>query len=111
MNNKGIEYFTDLNCLPRFRKYHTKGIKNIWRVVITDNGHGEDKKFNWVMPYDTFHLAAMRFKAELSYYANMGKYWDTMINKVYIQCATYKDTELVGTERLNGDDVMKVRRM
>ena len=70
MGNKGIEYFTDLNCLPRFRKYHTKGIKNIWRVVITDYGYG-GKEFTWVMPYDTFHLAAMRFKAELSYYSNM----------------------------------------
>ena len=111
MGNKGIEYFTDLNCLPRFRKYHTKGIRNIWRVVITDYGYG-GKEFTWVMPYDTFHLAAMRFKAELSYYANMGgKRLDTMIDRVYIQCATYKDTELVGTESLNGDDLMKVRRM
>ena len=40
MDIKGIEYFTDLNCIPRFRKYHTKGIKNIWRVVITDYGYG-----------------------------------------------------------------------
>ena len=102
MGNKGIEYFTDLNCLPRFRKYHTKGIKNIWRVVITNNGYG-GKEFTWVMPYDTFHLAAMRFKAELSYYANMGKRLDTMIDRVYIQCATYKDTELIGIEYLNGE--------
>ena len=102
MNNKGIEYFTDLNCRPRFRKYHTKGIKNIWRVVITDYGYG-GKEFTWVMPYDTFHLAAMRFKAELSYYANMGKHWDTMIDRVYIQCATYKDTELIGIEDFNGE--------
>lgn len=109
MGNKGIEYFTDLNCLPRFRKYHTKGIKNIWRVVITDYGHG-GKELNWVMPYDTFHLAAMRFKAELSYYANMGKCLDTMTNKVYIQCATYKDTELIGIEYLNGE-VMNFWRM
>lgn len=79
-------------------------------MVITDHGHG-GKKFNWVMPYDTFHLAAMRFKTELSYYANMGKYWDTMINRVYIQCATYKDTELVGIEDFMGDDVMNVWRM
>ena len=102
MGNKGIEYFTDLNCLPRFRKYHTKGIKNIWRVVITNNGYG-GKEFTWVMPYDTFHLAEMRFKAELSYYANMGKHLDTMIDRVYIQCATYKDTELIGIEYLNGE--------
>ena len=109
MDNKGIEYFTDLNCLPRFRKYHTKGIKNIWRVVITDYGYG-GKEFTWVMPYDTFHLAAMRFKAEVFYYANMGKCWDTMTNKVYIQCATYKDTELIGIEYLNGE-VMNFWRM
>ena len=110
MGNKGIEYFTDLNCLPRFRKYHTKGIKNIWRVVITDYGYG-GKEFTWVMPYDTFHLAAMRFKAELSYYANMGgKRLDTMIDRVYIQCATYKDTELIGIEYLNGE-VMNFWRM
>ena len=102
MGNKGIEYFTDLNCLPRFRKYHTKGIKNIWRVVITDYGYG-GKEFTWVMPYDTFHLAAMRFKAELSYYSNMGKRLDTMIDRVYIQCATYKDTELIGIEDFNGE--------
>ena len=103
MGNKGIEYFTDLNCLPRFIKYHTNGIKNIWRVVITDYGYG-GKEFTWVMSYDTFHLAAMRFKAELSYYANMGKCWDTMIDRVYIlQCATYKDTELIGIEYLNGE--------
>ena len=110
MGNKGIEYFTDLNCLPRFRKYHTKGIKNIWRVVITDYGYG-GKEFTWVMPFDTFHLAAMRFKAELSYYANMGgKRLDTMIDRVYIQCATYKDTELIGIEYLNGE-VMNFWRM
>ena len=109
MNNKGIEYFTDLNCLPRFKKYHTKGIKNIWRVVITDYGYG-GKEFTWVMPYDTFHLAAMRFKAELSYYSNMGKRLDTMIDRVYIQCATYKDTELIGIEYLNGE-VMNFWRM
>ena len=109
MDNKGIEYFTDLNCLPRFRKYHTKGIKNIWRVVITDYGYG-GKEFTWVMPYDTFHLAAMRFKAELSYYSNMGKRLDTMIDRVYIQCATYKDTELIGIEYLNGE-VMNFWRM
>ena len=110
MGNKGIEYFTDLNCLPRFRKYHTKGIKNIWRVVITDYGYG-GKEFTWVMPYDTFHLAAMRFKAELSYYSNMGgKRLDTMIDRVYIQCATYKDTELIGIEYLNGE-VMNFWRM
>ena len=110
MGNKGIEYFTDLNCLPRFKKYHTKGIKNIWRVVITDYGYG-GKEFTWVMPYDTFHLAAMRFKAELSYYANMGgKHLDTMIDRVYIQCATYKDTELIGIEYLNGE-VMNFWRM
>ena len=110
MGNKGIEYFTDLNCLPRFRKYHTKGIRNIWRVVITDYGYG-GKEFTWVMPFDTFHLAAMRFKAELSYYANMGgKRLDTMIDRVYIQCATYKDTELIGIEYLNGE-VMNFRRM
>ena len=110
MGNKGIEYFTDLNCLPRFRKYHTKGIRNIWRVVITDYGYG-GKEFTWVMPYDTFHLAAMRFKAELSYYANMGgKRLDTMIDRVYIQCATYKDTELIGIEYLNGE-VMNFWRM
>lgn len=109
MGNKGIEYFTDLNCLPRFRKYHTKGIKNIWRVVITDYGYG-GKEFTWVMPYDTFHLAAMRFKAELSYYANMGKCLDTMIDRVYIQCATYKDTELIGIEDFNGE-VMNFWRM
>ena len=110
MNNKGIEYFTDLNCLPRFRKYHTKGIRNIWRVVITDYGYG-GKEFTWVMPFDTFHLAAMRFKAELSYYANMGgKRLDTMIDRVYIQCATYKDTELIGIEYLNGE-VMNFWRM
>ena len=78
-------------------------------MVITDNGH-EGKKFNWVMPYDTFHLAAMRFKAELSYYANMGKRLDTMIDRVYIQCATYKDTELIGIEYLNGE-VMNFWRM
>ena len=110
MGNKGIEYFTDLNCLPRFKKYHTKGIKNIWRVVITDYGYG-GKEFTWVMPYDTFHLAAMRFKAELSYYANMGgKRLDTMIDRVQIQCATYKDTELIGIEYLNGE-VMNFWRM
>ena len=110
MGNKGIEYFTDLNCLPRFRKYHTKGIRNIWRVVITDYGYG-GKEFTWVMPFDTFHLAAMRFKAELSYYANMGgKRFDTMIDRVYIQCATYKDTELIGIEYLNGE-VMNFWRM
>ena len=110
MGNKGIEYFTDLNCLPRFRKYHTKGSRNIWRVVITDYGYG-GKEFTWVMPYDTFHLAAMRFKAELSYYANMGgKRLDTMIDRVYIQCATYKDTELIGIEYLNGE-VMNFWRM
>ena len=110
MGNKGIEYFTDLNCLPRFRKYHTKGIRNIWRVVITDYGYG-GKEFTWVMPFDTFHLAAMRFKAELSYYANMGgKRLDTMIDRVYIQCATYKDTELIGIEYLNGE-VMNFWRM
>ena len=103
MGNKGIEYFTDLNCLPRFRKYHTKGIRNIWRVVITDYGYG-GKEFTWVMPYDTFHLAARRFKAELSQYANMGgKRLDTMIDRVYIQCATYKDTELIGIEDFNGE--------
>ena len=109
MDIKGIEYFTDLNCIPRFRKYHTKGIKNIWRVVITDYGYG-GKEFTWVMPYDTFHLAAMRFKAELSYYANMGKRLDTMIDRVYIQCATYKDTELIGIEGFNGE-VMNFWRM
>ena len=110
MGNKGIEYFTDLNCLPRFRKYHTKGIRNIWRVVITDYGYG-GKEFTWVMPFDTFHLAAMRFKAELSYYANMGgKRLDTMIDRVYIQCATYKYTELIGIEYLNGE-VMNFWRM
>ena len=109
MGIKGIEYFTDLNCLPRFRKYHTKGIRNIWRVVITDYGYG-GKEFTWVMPYDTFHLAAMRFKAELSYYSNMGKRLDTMIDRVYIQCATYKDTELIGIEYLNGE-VMNFWRM
>ena len=110
MGNKGIEYFTDLNCLPRIRKYHTKGIRNIWRVVITDYGYG-GKEFTWVMPFDTFHLAAMRFKAELSYYANMGgKRLDTMIDRVYIQCATYKDTELIGIEYLNGE-VMNFWRM
>lgn len=109
MGNKGIEYFTDLNCLPRFKKYHTNGIKNIWRVVITDYGYG-GKEFTWVMPYDTFHLAAMRFKAELSYYANMGKRLDTMIDRVYIQCATYKDTELIGIEDFNGE-VMNFWRM
>ena len=110
MGNKGIEYFTDLNCLPRFRKYHTKGIRNIWRVVITDYGYG-GKEFTWVMPFDTFHLAAMRCKAELSYYANMGgKRLDTMIDRVYIQCATYKDTELIGIEYLNGE-VMNFWRM
>ena len=109
MDSKGIEYFTDLNCLPRFRKYHTKGIKNIWRVVITDYGYG-GKEFTWVMPYDTFHLAAMRFKAELSYYSNMGKRLDTMIDRVYVQCATYKDTELIGIEYLNGE-VMNFWRM
>ena len=109
MGNIGIEYFTDLNCLPRFKKYHTKGIKNIWRVVITDYGYG-GKEFTWVMPYDTFHLAAMRFKAELSYYSNMGKRLDTMIDRVYIQCATYKDTELIGIEYLNGE-VMNFWRM
>ena len=110
MGNKGIEYFTDLNCLPRFRKYHTKGIRNIWRVVITDYGYG-GKEFTWVMPFDTFHLAAMRFKAELSYYANMGgKRLDTMIDRVYVQCATYKDTELIGIEYLNGE-VMNFWRM
>lgn len=103
MNNIGIEYFTDLNCLPRFRKYHTKGIKNIWRVVITDRGHGGNE-FTWVMPYDTFQLASMRFKAEISYYANMGKRFDI----IYIQCATYNDTELVGFERLNCEDLIKV---
>ena len=102
MGNKGIEYFTDLNCLPRFRKYHTKGIRNIWRAVITDYGYG-GKEFTWVMPYDTFHLAAMRFKAELSYYSNMGKRLDTMIDRVYIQCATYKDTELIGIEDFNSE--------
>ena len=109
MGNIGIEYFTDLNCLPRFRKYHTKGIKNIWRVVITDHGYG-GKECTWVMPYDTFHLAAMRFKAEVFYYADMGKCWDTTINRVYIQCATYKDTELIGIEYLNGE-VMNFWRM
>ena len=107
MSNIGIEYFTDLNCLPRFRKYHTKGIKNIWRVVITDHGYS-GKEFTWVMPYDTFHLAAMRFKAELSYYSTIGKCFDTMIDdRVYVQCATYNDTELVGIERLNGEDLIK----
>ena len=58
------------------------------------------------MPYDTFHLAAMRFKAELSYYANLGKRFDN----VYIQCATYKDTELIGIEYFNGE-VMNFWRM
>ena len=45
----------------------------------------------------------MRFKAELSYYSNMGKRLDTMIDRVYIQCATYKDTELIGIEDFNGE--------
>ena len=79
-------------------------------MVITDYGYG-GKEFTWVMPYDTFHLAAMRFKAELSYYANMGgKRLDTMIDRVQIQCATYKDTELIGIEYLNGE-VMNFWRM
>ena len=53
----------------------------------------------------------MRFKAELSYYANMGgKRLDTMIDRVYIQCATYKDTELIGIEDFNGE-VMDFWRM
>lgn len=106
--NKGIEYFTDLNCRPKFKKYHTAGIKNIYKVIIAD--YDGKKGFTSILPYDSFSLAARRFRIELNHYGNMYENEGYSKGHVFVQCATYNDTKLVSTEEFSGYDMLDMRR-
>lgn len=98
--HRGVVYCDDTPC--QFKKYHLKGVKNIYSVTLTYNLKGKEnkgKKKVMRMDYGSFHLAMGRFFIETS---NEIRPSYMNLKEILMSVSTFDGTKLINEDVLRG---------
>ncbi len=95
----GVVFYDDSSC--KIRKYHNKGFKNIYSVVVKYRVPTPEKYKVFRMDYGDFHLAHGRFFIETNSQARQPERMD--IREVDLLVSTFK-----GNKLLYEDNIRKV---
>lgn len=97
--HNGVVFYDDSSC--KIRKYHNKGFKNIYSVVVKYRVPTPAKYRVFRMDYGDFHLAQSRFFIETNSQARRPSRMD--IREVNLLVSTFK-----GSKLLYEDNIRKV---
>lgn len=90
--NRGVVFYDDTAC--RLKKYHGKGVRNIYSVVLTYSVPNHGKKV-MRLDYGKFHQAQLRFYTETGTEERPTK---MKLSSVKMLVETFK-----GTKKINSD--------
>lgn len=94
-SHRGIIYFDDSAC--RFKKYHNKGYRNIYSVVLTYHIPALAKRKIIRLDYGQFHQAQRRYYIETSNNCTPCK---MNVKEIRMLVSTFKGTKLINEDVL-----------
>ena len=95
-SHKGIIYFDDFAC--RIKKYHNKGYKNVYSVILTYDTQALAKNKKVIrLDYGQFYQAQGRYLIETS---NDYKPSKMKIKEIRLLVSTFKGTKLINEDVL-----------
>ena len=93
--HRGLVYSDDVAC--RIKKFHDKGVRNIYSVVMTYLVKTTKRNHVIRMDYGKFHQAQGRFLIETSYEARPSK---MNLKEIKLLVSTFNGTKLVNEDVL-----------
>lgn len=93
--HRGLVYFDDVAC--RIKKFHGKGVRNLYSVVMTYLVKTTKRNYVIRMDYGKFHQAQGRFLIETSYDGCPSK---MNLKEIKLLVSTFDGTKLVNEDVL-----------